>query len=172
MKIFLIGFGAVTLAVIIIVSVVSAVSPESFDVPEQELAEQEASTEEAEAEEAVPDYKILKKETEGVGINAALLYEGGDPEQAKRIALDYKKTCASDCNVEIWDNREAFNVNSAYDQKYADYSFEESQAWEQENLILVAEHFIGWIIFSESGVWQEYPLKDWRYQEIKENQPV
>lgn len=111
-------------------------------------------------------YEILDKNENKTVDNYKVLINPGD--DGKAIAMEVKKGCNKPCNIDIYDDKHALELQREYDAMMGtlDTQPQELQAWKLKNYLFVADHLVGYVDF-ESGSYQEYPYRDWYYDELK-----
>lgn len=112
------------------------------------------------------NYKILDRTNTSSVENISVLVS---PDiNGEKVAKEVKKTCRKPCNISIYDNEKAFELQEEYDTKAGDSSTDLSwfDEWKKNNYVFVADHQIGYMMF-ESDDYDEYPLRDWYYKELK-----
>ncbi len=113
-------------------------------------------------------YKILDKNENKVVENIFVLVEPGETN-GEKIALEIKKTCKNKCNIDLFDDQKAFDLQKQYTEMLGKPETKPSDAteWKNTNYVFVAEHLIGSIDF-ETGTYKAFPMKDWHYEELKQ----
>lgn len=113
-------------------------------------------------------YEVLSKRDNGNVENADVLVTSGETN-GEAIALEVKKTCKKPCNINIYDDKKAFDLQTQYDEMMCDSSTQSSdlQTWKEKNYVFVGDHLIGYMEFS-ADAYDEYPYKDWYYKELKD----
>lgn len=111
-------------------------------------------------------HEILSRRENMAVENIDVLIPKGEDAQA--IATEVKKTCKKSCNINIYDEKRAFELQHQYDTMMSDPNTQpvDLQEWKKKNYIYVAEHYVGSVEFS-TGIFDDYPFKDWYYQELK-----
>ncbi len=111
-------------------------------------------------------YEVVKKEVNSTVENYKILVAPG--EDAKSVALEVKKTCRKPCNVSVFDDRKALDLQVEYDTMMGNLDTPVSvpQDWKKKNYVFVGDHLVGDIMFDTED-WAEYPYKDWYYKELK-----
>jgi hypothetical protein len=105
------------------------------------------------------DYQIKHHDENARVENYELVIKPGvDGETA---ALDVKKLCKKPCNIFVYDDAKAQQLDREYDEISDGYS---ATAWKQQNYVYVADHLIGNIDF-ETGEWNAYPYRDSYYRQ-------
>lgn len=112
------------------------------------------------------DYEIIDKNENNTVENYKVLTKPG--EDGKAVALEVKKSCKKPCNIDVYDDKKALELQNEYDEMMGtlDTTPEEIQSWKEQNYTFVADHFIGYINF-ELEKYQDFPYKDWYYEELK-----
>lgn len=118
-------------------------------------------------EESFLNYEVVKKENGQTVENVDVLIKPGEPEPQK-IAEKVKKECKKPCNISLYNDRKAFELQDQYDQMMSALDTKPSDLdnWNSKNYIYVANHLVGYMEFSQ-GLYNEYPLKDSYYEEMK-----
>lgn len=106
-------------------------------------------------------YEILSQEELSNVENYNLLVKNSS--EAKSSAEVVKKSCKKACNIAVYDDKKAYDLEMEY-KKLTDQK--EIDAWKKTNYIFVADHLVGSIDF-ETGTYKEYPYRDWYYKELK-----
>lgn len=112
-------------------------------------------------------YEVLSKRDNGNVENVDVLVTSGETN-GQAIALKVKKTCKKQCNINIYDDKKAFELQTQYDEMMDSSSTQPSdlQVWKKANYVFVGDHLIGYMEFS-ADAYDEYPYKDWYYKELK-----
>jgi hypothetical protein len=112
-------------------------------------------------------YKILSTEKLNTveNIDVLITDTNSDP---KKIAEEVKTTCSKPCNISVYDDKKAFELQDQYDQmmKLSTTEIGDLDEWKAKNYIYVADHLVGYMEFSE-GYYNDYPYKDSYYEELK-----
>ncbi|MFH0830709.1 MAG: hypothetical protein V1895_01460 [Parcubacteria group bacterium] len=115
-------------------------------------------------EPELPQYEVLKHEETGGTerwINVALFAESQDQELLKQMAFKYRREkCDIQCNIEIWDNREAFDASQKYDQLVSEWKFDEADIVKCDTEVLRENHLVGYTTLFTPDEWDPYPIKD------------
>lgn len=113
------------------------------------------------------EYDILSRVEGKTDENISVLIKSGEPNP-KGLAEEVQKTCKKQCNVSLYDDRKAFELNDQYDKMMGTTGTtpDDLQAWKKKNYIFVAEHLVGQMGYS-FGPYDDYPFKDWYYKELK-----
>ncbi len=111
-------------------------------------------------------YKILEQSDNGSVENYKVLVNSGD--EGKAIALEVKNTCSKSCNIDVYDDKRALELQKEYDSMMGSLDTQPAdlQAWKTNNYVFVADHFLGYMSF-DTDEFMEYPYKDWYYRELK-----
>lgn len=141
--------------------------PNNTVEPEEKSQENNEDPKEPAPEpESSPDIQVevLKHEYNGDlerWINAALLVESQDQELLKQVAFNYRKEkCDIQCNIEIWDDREAFNAQAEVDQLISEWRFDESDVVKCETEVFRKDHLVGSTTLFAPDDWAPYPIKE------------
>lgn len=113
-----------------------------------------------------PDYQILKTDEQKTVTNYSVLVSPGT--DGKAVAEDVKKKCTKQCNISVYDDKQAYFKYLEYDLMMGslDTPPESLTAWKKNNYVYVADHLIGDVTF-DSGEYNDYPFRDWYYKELK-----
>lgn len=111
-------------------------------------------------------YEIIEKKEESNLVNYKILISSG--VDGKAVATEVKKSCSKPCNISVYDDRRALDLEIEYDKMLGNYNNPPSVMldWKKKNYVYVADHFVGLMSF-DSDEWQEYLYKDWYYKELK-----
>lgn len=171
MKTLLIFFGGIILLIFagVIASNFSS-APSTTETPqnalqqESEVSQNEANPSHDESNEQKQKYEVLKHEKTGGTerwINAALLVDSQDQDLLKQIAFDFRESqCDVQCNIEIWDNREAFEAQQEYDRLVGEWKFDEADVVKCASEDLRKSHLVGWTNLFAPDEWDPYPIQD------------
>lgn len=149
---------------------IGAVTPDSTTTPAtSDTNTQAAQTQPTEAPSPTVEakklsYEVVKKEVNSTVENYKVLIPAGEDAQA--VALEVKKSCGKPCNISVFDDRKALDLQVEYDTMMGDLDTPVSapQEWKKKNYVFVADHLVGDIMF-DTGEWSEYPYRDWYYKE-------
>lgn len=112
------------------------------------------------------NYEILNR-TENKLVENINVYINPGETKGEVIAKEIKTTCKKPCNIYLYDDKKAYELQSQYDEMM---NFEteptDLENWKNDNYIFVADHYVGWMEF-EGDMYSEYPFKDVLYDEIK-----
>lgn len=113
------------------------------------------------------DYEILSQKSNGNVENFSILVKPGELN-GEAIATEIKAQCVKSCNIDVYDDKKAFELQQEYDTMMGDISTPKSKidAWKKNNYVFVADHYIGGVNF-ELGTYDDYPFRDWYYDELK-----
>lgn len=106
-------------------------------------------------------YEVKKHEVKTNLENFEVLIQPNEPDP-KGLAFDVKKKCNSPCNIYLYDDEKALNLQLAYD----DMDIDERNAWIKQNYVFVADHTVGNINFELPNDYNDYPFRDWQYREL------
>lgn len=112
-------------------------------------------------QESVKAYEVLSQEEASNVENYNLLVKSSS--EAKSSAEEIKKSCKKSCNIAVYDDKKAYDLEVEY-KKLTDQK--EIDTWKKTNYVFVADHLVGNIDF-ETGTYKEYPYRDWYYKELK-----
>lgn len=109
-------------------------------------------------------YEVVKKEVNSTVENYKVLIPAG--EDGKAVAQEVQKSCGKPCNISVFDDRKALDLQVEYDTMMGDLDTPISapQDWKKKNYVFVADHLVGDIMF-DTKEWDEYPYRDWYYKE-------
>lgn len=112
-------------------------------------------------------YQELSRKDNGTVENVSVLVASGETKGAT-IAKELLKTCKKQCNISLYDDRKAYDLQSEYDQLMKTGATKQSDldAWKKQNYVYVADHLIGYQEFS-SNTYAAYPFRDSQYKELK-----
>ncbi len=124
-------------------------------------------TQQAQTQKDQYQYEVLSKRDNGNVENVDVLVTPGETN-GQAIALEVKKTCKKQCNINIYDDKKAFELQTQYDEMMVSSSTQPSdlQTWKEKYYVFVADHLIGYMEFS-ADAYDEYPYRDWYYKELK-----
>lgn len=130
--------------------------------------ELKTTTEPTDKPEKLYDYEILYRNENKTVENYMVLIKTGD--DGKVIAFEVKKECKKPCNIAIYNDKEALELEKQYDDMMGtpNTTPEELQVWKEKNYVFVADHLVGYINFELPDDYNEYPYKDWYYDELKD----
>lgn len=113
------------------------------------------------------EYKILSQKDNKTVENISVLVSAGEIN-GEAIAMEVKKTCQKKCNIDIYDEQKAYDLQMAYDQMMGNIDTPQSNltSWKVKNYVYVGDHYIGTVDF-ETGTYSTYPFRDWYYKELK-----
>ncbi len=112
-------------------------------------------------------YKVLSRVENKTVENIDVLVQPGDAN-AEAIAMEVKATCKKPCNIDVYDDQKAYDLESQYNKMMGDTSTQPNdlQTWKKTNYVYVADHLVGAVEF-ETGAFDQYPYRDWYYKELK-----
>lgn len=145
-------------------------SQKSETVREEDQSKQSPTSKQAEAQADTDLYEKISYDSSGIVENIYYLYLGSDKSEKAidKLARDLKsKDCKKQCNISIYDDRSAINLDLAYKKLT---SLEEQNNWKEKNYIYVADHLLGFLEFEGNGIFFYYPYKDWYYKDLKNKQ--
>ncbi len=160
-KALLIAGGGLLLLIGIATSSKNSSSPQPTTQPEQKQEVAQASP--------TPklEYEILARVEDKVDENISVLIKAGETNP-KGIAEEVQKSCKKKCNITLFDDKKAFELDAEYTNKMMSYDVTVAQreAWKKKNTVFLADHLVATVGYS-FGDYSEYPMKDWYYKELK-----
>ncbi len=113
------------------------------------------------------EYEIISRVEDKVDENISVLIKVGETNP-KGIADEVQKSCKKKCNITLFDDKKAFELDAEYTNKMMTYevTVAEREAWKKKNTVFLADHLIATVGYS-FGPYSEYPLKDFYYRELK-----
>lgn len=153
---------------ILFVLILIGASTSSSNKQESEQSPKPAKQEVAETSPSPKlDYEILDRVENKLDENISVLINSGE-ENPKAIADEVQKTCKKKCNISLFDDKKAFDLDAEYTNKMLSYdvTVEEREAWKQKNTVFLADHLVA-TVGDSFGPYTEYPLKDSYYRELK-----
>ena len=111
-------------------------------------------------------YEILSRRENNAVENIDVLIQKDEGAQA--VAAKVKETCKKSCNINVYDEKQAFELQQQYDAMMTDLKTQPAdlQEWKKKNYIYVADHYVGSVEFS-TGIFDDYPFKEGYYRELK-----
>lgn len=106
-------------------------------------------------------YEIKRHEKKTNLENLDVLIKPGEPDP-EGLAKEIQSNCKSPCNIYLFDDEKALNLQLAYDGM----DIEERNDWRKNNYVYVADHVVGNISFELPDSYNEYPFRDWQYREL------
>jgi hypothetical protein len=107
------------------------------------------------------NYKIIETEELKTVDNYFVLVDSGETA-VEKIASEVNNSCKKSCNIDIFDDSRAFELDKEYKNLTEPVALEK---WKKDNYVFVADHLVGEILFS--GNYTSYPMKDWYYKQLK-----
>jgi hypothetical protein len=160
-KVLLIAGGGLLLLIGIATSSKNGSAPQPTSQPEQKQEVVQASP--------TPklEYEILARVEDKADENISVLIKAGETNP-KGIAEEVQKSCKKKCNVTLFDDKKAYELDSEYTNKMMSYDVTVAQreAWKKKNTVFLADHLVATVGYS-FGDYSEYPMKDWYYKELK-----
>jgi len=160
-KVLLIGGGILLLLIVLGSIGKNSSKSESNTQPEQKQEVAQASP--------TPklEYEIISRVEDKVDENISVLIKVGETNP-KGIAEEVQKSCKKKCNVTLFDDKKAYDLDSEYTNKMMSYdvTVAEREAWKKKNTVFLADHLVATVGYS-FGPYSEYPLKDSYYKELK-----
>lgn len=113
------------------------------------------------------EYETLARVEDKVDENISVLIKAGETNP-KGIAEEVQKSCKKKCNITLFDDKKAFELDAEYTNKMMSYDITVAQreAWKKKNTVFLADHLVATVGYS-FGDYSEYPMKDWYYKELK-----
>lgn len=113
------------------------------------------------------EYEIIARVEDKADENISVLIKVGETNP-KGIAEEVQKSCKKKCNITLFDDKKAYDLDSEYTNKMMSYNVTVAQreAWKKKNTIFLADHLVATVGYS-FGDYSEYPMKDWYYKELK-----
>ena len=113
------------------------------------------------------EYEILARIEDNADENISVLIKPGEANP-QGIAEEVQKSCKKKCNVTLFDDKKAFELDAEYTNKMMSYdvTVAEREAWKKKNTVFLADHLVATVGYS-FGPYSEYPLKDSYYKELK-----
>lgn len=111
-------------------------------------------------------YEVLSRKDNGNVENISILVSVASSGEVS--AKDVKKTCKKQCNIDVYDDKKAYDLNAQYDQMMGLSTTQSSDltAWKEKNYVFVGDHYVGSIMFEDDS-YNDYPFRDWYYKELK-----
>lgn len=160
-KVLLIAGGGLLLLIGIATSSKNSSAPQPSSQPEQKQEVAQASP--------TPnlEYEILARVEDKTDENISVLIKVAETNP-KGIADEVQKSCKKKCNVTLFDDKKAYELDSEYTNKMMSYdvTVAEREAWKKKNTVFLADHLVATVGYS-FGDYSEYPMKDWYYKELK-----
>lgn len=160
-KVLLIAGGGLLLLIGIATSSKNSSAPQPTSQPEQKQEVAQASP--------TPklEYEILARIEDKTDENISVLIKTGETNP-KGIAEEVQKSCKKKCNITLFDDKKAYELDSEYTNKMMSYDVTVAQreAWKKKNTVFLADHLVATVGYS-FGDYSEYPMKDWYYKELK-----
>ena len=113
------------------------------------------------------EYEILSRVEGKTDENISILIKVGEADP-QGIASEVQKSCKKQCNISLFDDKKAFELDAEYTNKMMSYNVTvaEREAWKKKNTVFLADHLVATVGYS-FGPYAEYPLKDSYYRELK-----
>lgn len=112
------------------------------------------------------EYEIISRVEDKADENISVLIKAGETNP-KGIAEEVQKSCKKKCNVTLYDDKKAFDLDAEYAKMLSyDYTVEQRENWKKKNTVFLADHMVATAGYS-FGPYKEYPLKDSYYKELK-----
>lgn len=157
--------GGIILFVLILIG--AGGSSTKDEVPAEKSANQEIAQQPSQASAPKYKYEILSRVEDKVDENISVLIEAGETD-SQGLAAEVQENCKKQCNISLYDDKKAFELNEQYDKMMgaSDTQPSDLQEWKEKNYVFVAEHLVGTVGYS-FGSYDDYPFKDWYYEELK-----
>src|SRR3989339_2028358 len=93
-------------------------------------------------------YEIIAKEDAGSVENIDVLI-APNLENPENVAQEIRSACRKPCNISIFDDRKALDLQAGYDDLMRDSAttLEDLESWKSKNYIYVADHLVGYSEF-------------------------
>jgi hypothetical protein len=154
---------------ILFVLILIGAATSSSDNQESNLSPEPAKQEVVEEASSTPklEYEILDRVENKLDENISILIKPGETNP-KAIADKIQKSCKKKCNISLFDDKKAFELDAEYTNKMLGYdvTVEEREAWKEKNTVFLADHLVA-TVGDSFGPYTEYPLKDSYYRELK-----
>lgn len=113
------------------------------------------------------EYETLARVEGKTDETISVLIKPGE-QNPKGIAEEVQKSCKKKCNITLFDDKKAYELDSEYTNKMMTYevTVAEREAWKKKNTVFLADHLVATVGYS-FGDYSEYPLKDSYYRELK-----
>lgn len=154
----------IAFAVIIVISIIGSAGSNSGS---ENTSATSSPAEQTTEQESAFDYEILSRKEEKTVENISVLIQPGET-QGEAIANEIKTTCKKPCNISLYDDRKAFDLQTDYDNMMGESSttVDDLEAWKKQNYVFVADHHTGYMDF-DTETYSDYPFRDWYYKELK-----
>lgn len=131
--------------------------------PEQEVAQPSEVEPEVPVAKKEKNYELIQSSNNSSVENYFILFTGNEKSEIalKELATKVKSDiCKSKCNVYLYDDIEALNIDYDFTANYEKYNKDVStrKAWEKENLYKVKDTFLGYLSFDDDFF--IHPYKD------------
>ena len=169
-KNFLVGIIAIIIITATIVVIATSSSKQSASTPDV-VSKQEVSQGQPSIERN--GFEIIGQQTDPYWVVNILIKPGDTKVQS--YAQDVKAKCKQPCNVIVFDDRSAYDLQSEYDQFSSEVTTDQTKIqlkaqnikeWQSKNYVFVADHTVGMIDVS-TNEYQAYPFKDSTYNQFK-----
>lgn len=112
------------------------------------------------------EYEIISRVEDKADENISVLIKVGETNP-KGIAEEVQKSCKKKCNVTLYDDKKAFDLDAEYTKMLSyEYTVQQREDWKKKNTVFLADHMVATVGYS-FGPYKEYPLKDSYYKELK-----
>ena len=112
------------------------------------------------------EYEILARVENKADENISILIKPGETNP-EGIAEEVQKSCKKKCNVTLYDDKKAFDLDAEYTKMLSyNYTVEQRETWKKKNTVFLADHMVATVGYA-FGPYKEYPLKDSYYKELK-----
>ncbi len=159
--------GGSILVVLFLIGVATSSSNTQSNTTTKEPAKQEVAQQPTATPAPEFEYEELARISDKTDENISILIKPGETDP-QGLASEVQKTCKKQCNITLFDDKKAFELDAEYTNKMMSYdvTVAEREAWKKKNTVFLAEHLVGQVGYS-FGPYAEYPLKDWYYKELK-----
>lgn len=154
--------------VVLIIIAIGTSTQHSSNQQSNSKTEQKQETIQAVSPTPKLEYEIIERIEDKTDENISVLIKSGETNP-ESIALEVKKSCKKSCNISLYDDKKAFELESQYSKLI---SSDAMTKWKKENYVFVAEHLVATVGYGNTENWgfgpySEYPFKDWYYKELK-----
>jgi len=160
----------IVIGVVILLIAIGTATGNQNNPKQQSNSETEQKQETTQTASPTPklEYEIVDRIDNKSDENISILIKSGE-SNPEGIALEIKKSCKKNCNISLYDDKKAFELESQYSKLS---SSEAMTKWKKDNYVFVAEHFVATVGYGSTENWgygpySEYPMKDWYYKELK-----
>lgn len=113
------------------------------------------------------EYEVLDRVENNLDESISVLIQPGETNP-KGIADEVQKSCTKKCNISLFDDKKAFDLDAEYTNKMLSYdvTVADREAWKKKNTVFLADHLVA-TLGDSFGPYTEYPLKDSYYRELR-----